>query len=347
MTTQAKSRPAARKHGPQPTPERIMDAISAYQRTDAIKAAIELDIFTAIDEGKRTPAALAAHAKAAERGLRSLCDYFVVEGFLTKRDGRYGLAPDAALFLSRKSPACVASMAKFLCAPELRENFSHLTQAVRKGGATGLGTLAPEHPVWVEFARSMVPMMRRPAQMIADLLRADKAPAWKVLDVAAGHGVYGITLAQRNPRAQVTALDWPNVLQVAKENAKAAGVAVRHKLLPGSAFDVDFGTGYDLILLTNFLHHFDPPTNEKLLRKAHAALAPEGRVVTLEFVPNDDRVSPPFAAQFSLVMLGSTPAGDAYTYKEYQNMLRRAGFARSELHVLAPTPQNVIISHKR
>src|SRR5207248_3593706 len=113
----------------------------------------------------------------------------------------------------------------------------------------------------------------------------------------------GVTLARHNPKAKIVAVDWANVLQVAKENAQKAGVADRHSLLPGSAFEVDFGKDYDIVLITNFLHHFDLPTNEKFLKKVYAALKPGGRAVILEFVPNEDRVSPPESAGFALVML--------------------------------------------
>ena len=109
---------------------------------------------------------------------------------------------------------------------------------------------------------------------------------------------------------------------------------------------MNYGSGHDLVLLTNFLHHFDIPACETILRKVHAALAPGGRAVTLEFVPNEDRVSPPLVASFSMMMLGATPGGDAYTFSEYDRMFRNAGFSRSELHPLAPSIQQVIISHK-
>jgi SAM-dependent methyltransferase len=123
-----------------------------------------------------------------------------------------------------------------------------------------------------------------------------------------------------------------------------AGVAARVRMLAGSAFDVPFGDGYDLVLLPNFLHHFDPPTCERLLAKARAALAPNGRVVIVEFVPDDDQMSPPDAVRFSLVMLAGTPAGDAYTFTEYQSMLRHAGFDRATLHELPPSPARVVIA---
>ncbi|HWQ03544.1 MAG TPA: class I SAM-dependent methyltransferase, partial [Candidatus Nitrosotenuis sp.] len=194
------------------------------------------------------------------------------------------------------------------------------------------------------FADGMAPLARMLAGLLAQLLHADKLGSCKVLDIAAGHGMFGITLAQKNPQAEIVAVDWANVLELATRNAQAAGVGNRHRTIAGSAFEVDFGGEYDLILLTNFLHHFDVPTCEKLLRKVHAALKPGGRAVTLEFVPNEDRISPPAAATFSLIMLASTPSGDAYTFSEYEKMFRHAGFSHSELHPLPPTFQQVVIS---
>jgi ubiquinone/menaquinone biosynthesis C-methylase UbiE len=141
-------------------------------------------------------------------------------------------------------------------------------------------------------------------------------------------------------------LDWGPVLEVAKENAKRAGVADRFIMLPGSAFEVELGTGYDFVLLTNILHHFDPPTCEKLLRRMQAALKPGGKTITLEFVPNEDRVTPPTAAGFSLVMLASTDAGDAYTLAEYEKMFRNAGFVKTTLHQIPDMPQQVLVSEK-
>jgi ubiquinone/menaquinone biosynthesis C-methylase UbiE len=333
---------------PQVSPALFFETMNAYQRSAALKAAVELDLFTAIGEGIETTSALAQRCSAAERGIRILCDYLVVAGFLTKDGKHYGLTPDSAAFLDRHSPACMASAIRFLASPMLMNGFKDLAASVRKGGTIlgPEGHLAPDHPIWVEFAQAMAPLMMLPAELIAQLLGADLAPEWKVLDIAAGHGVFGITLAKHNPRAEVVAVDWANVLEAASGNARAAGVADRYRTIPGNAFEVDFGTGYDIVLLTNFLHHFDPATCETLLRKVHKALAPEGRAVTLEFVPNEDRVSPPLAASFSLIMLGGTPSGDAYTFSEFDRMFRNSGFTFSELHQLPPTFEQVIISHR-
>jgi ubiquinone/menaquinone biosynthesis C-methylase UbiE len=204
--------------------------------------------------------------------------------------------------------------------------------------------LSPENPVWVEFARNMGPLAAMSGMLLGQALDIAAAPPGKVLDIAAGHGMFGISLAQVNAGLEVTALDWRNVLAVAEENARTAGVSDRFHLLPGSAFDVPFGEGYSLVLLPNILHHFDPPTCEQLLRKCRAALAPNGRVVIVEFVPDDDRSGPPDAVCFGLVMLATTPAGDAYTYAELDAMLRNAGFTATSHHQLPPSPARVLIA---
>ena len=167
-----------------------------------------------------------------------------------------------------------------------------------------------------------------------------------MLDIAAGHGLFGIEVAKANPGVQVTQVDWRPVLEVAAENARRAGVADRMHALAGSAFEVEFGAGYDVALLTNFLHHFDAPTCEGLLKRLHAALKPGGRVVTLEFCPNEDRVTPPQPAWFAVQMLVNTRAGDAYTIREIDGMARNAGFAPATAHALEGMPHTVIISSR-
>jgi 2-polyprenyl-3-methyl-5-hydroxy-6-metoxy-1,4-benzoquinol methylase len=329
-----------------PSPDLFFQTLSSFQRTAALKAAIEIDLFTPLDEGPMTAESLAQRCAASPRGVRILCDYFTVLGFLSKQDACYSATPACAMFLSRKSPLCLASAVGFVASSHQETFFKNLTAAVRKGGSVvgSAGSLEPEHPVWVEFARAMAPVMVYPAESVAALIAASAAKKWKVLDVAAGHGLFGITVARHNPNAEIFAVDWPAVLAVARENASGAGVAARHRTLPGSAFDVEFGTGYDVALVTNFLHHFDPPTCEILLRKVHAALAPGGFAVTVEFVPNEDRVSPAIPAMFPLTMLASTPAGDAYTYSDLERMFRNAGFRRSEIHALPPSPLSALVS---
>jgi 2-polyprenyl-3-methyl-5-hydroxy-6-metoxy-1,4-benzoquinol methylase len=332
-----------------PSPVQIFNTVQGHQRAFALKAAVDLDMFTAIAKGSHTAAEIAQACNAAEHGVRILCDALVVMGFLTKAGNSYSLTSDTAFFLDSRSSAYLGRAFKFLMHPTQLAYFEHLGEAVRKGGSSDDdSTLAPNDPIWIEFAKGMAPMMVPAAQAMAGILAAElgSRPSVKILDIAASHGLFGITVAQKLPNAQIYALDWANVLEVAKQNAAKQGLADRYHLLPGSAFDVDYGAGYDAILITNLLHHFEPSENEKMLKKAHAALNPGGQVVILEFVPNDDRVSPPVPALFSLTMLGNTPKGDAYTLAEYGTMCRNAGLETPRLIPLEPMPESLVVARK-
>ena len=142
----------------------------------------------------------------------------------------------------------------------------------------------------------------------------------------------------------LVALDWAAVLEITEENAVAAGLAERFSKITGDAFTADLGTDYDVVLVPNFLHHFNLSECTRFLDRVHAALRPGGRVVIVEFVPNEDRVTPVPSAAFSLVMLGTTPEGDAYTFGEYVEMLAQAGFLDAGLYPLPPTAQSAVIA---
>ena len=328
-------------------PGLVFDMVQAHQRTAALKAAIELDVFRAVGEGPGDVASIARHCDASERGIRILCDFLTIYGILKKENGHYKHSPSSAAFLDPNSPACMASIAVFMSNPALIESYANLADVVRKGRTSlpGDGTVEPENPVWVEVAEKMAPMMGPMAGPLGAVVLQGHQGPMRVLDIAAGHGLFGIEIAKQNPEAHVTGLDWAPVLRVALENARKAGVLDRYDMLPGSAFDVDFGGPYDVVLLTNFLHHFDAPTCVSLLEKVHGALKPGGKAATLEFVPNEDRVSPPMPAAFSMTMLTSTAAGDAYTLKELQKMYAQAGFSRVNGCPIPMSPHTIVVGY--
>jgi cyclopropane fatty-acyl-phospholipid synthase-like methyltransferase len=181
--------------------------------------------------------------------------------------------------------------------------------------------------------------------MAAILEKAGLAPG-RVLDVACGHGLYGIAVGRRFPRARIVFLDWPGVLRVAEENFRDSGLQGPFTALPGDALEADLGGPHDAVLLANFLHHFDPETCERFLRKVRASLAPGGCAVAVESIVEPDRISPPPAAWFSLVMLVTTPGGDVFSREELAEAFRRADFARSELHPLPRPPQQVMLAYR-
>jgi 2-polyprenyl-3-methyl-5-hydroxy-6-metoxy-1,4-benzoquinol methylase len=327
-----------------PSPMLIFEALQAHQKTSALRAGIDLKLFTAIGGGARTPEALAPLCGASVKGVRILCDFLTIMGLLAKDEAGYALTPDSQIFLVEGSPAYLGGMATFLFHPFMERGMTHVIDAVRKGGTVlpDEGSVSHDNPVWVDFARGMGPLTTPSAEAVAELV-AGSGPL-KVLDIAAGHGMYGITIAQHNPAAEIHALDWKNVLAVAHENALKLLGTGRWHAIEGSAFTADYGTGYDVVLVTNFIHHFDMPANIRLFEKIRTALKPGGKMAVVEMAVNDDRITPPMAGQFAMTMLTTTATGDAYSRNEIESMCRSAGFGEVKHHTVPGTLQTVTMA---
>jgi 2-polyprenyl-3-methyl-5-hydroxy-6-metoxy-1,4-benzoquinol methylase len=322
----------------------VFDIAMAYQKTAALIAAVRLDIFTIIGLETMSLDDLGSRTGASLRGLRILCDCLTVLGLLQKKDSYYSLSQTARTFLDESSPFASGRIIDFVAAPELIDLFFRDPESyVRNGGSTGLAKVSPDHPAWVRFAKAMVPIAAANAKRVATFVSTLPEPVYTVLDIAAGHGLYGIEIAKAFTDALVTAIDWAPVLAVARANAEAAGVADRFRMIAGSAIDEDWGGDYDLILLPNFLHHFDFETCTSLLRKVRASLVPGGQALGVELVPNENRVSPPMPAMFAFWMLATTPGGDAYTASELDKMAQNAGFLGATTRQLAGSPESLVI----
>ncbi len=334
-----------------PNPGRIIAMMTAFEQTAALSAAIGLGLFSAIAKGAQTVDALSEACAAAPRGVRILSDTLVVYGLLTKDDGLYGLTPEAAAFLDEAQPTYIGAAARFLASPEkIALYFDDAVGWARRGGPVDRANTTPDSAVWVDFARGMANFMRPVAESLAKTLSSNAPPAPRVLDIAAGHGLFGIEFAKRRGDAHITALDWAAVLEVARENAVEAGIGERFATRAGSAFDAELGGPYDLILIPNFLHHFDAPTCIAFLARVAASLSepqgdrPGGAAAIVEYTPDASRVSPAVPALFALSMLTGTPAGDAYTTEELAEMCRLADLNDVAIAPLAHTQQTLLLA---
>src|SRR5262245_56318889 len=159
-----------------------------------MQAAVEIGLFSAIASGAATAPAIAKACDASPKGVRVLCDYWAVQGLLRKTGDTYQLTPEAAMFLDRTSPAYLGGAIRFFNGP-IAPFFARLTGAVRNGGCESVGTVETEYDGWVPFAQDMAAMMFPTAQIIAKLV---SPVSGRVLDIAAGHGLFGAVLAQKN-----------------------------------------------------------------------------------------------------------------------------------------------------
>lgn len=324
------------------TPIKFIECLNGFQKSAVARTAVELEIFTHIARGRDTVEQIASATQASARGIRILLDGLTVLDLIGKHDGRYRLTPESALFLDRESPEYVGGTVAFQHTPFLYDAFSRFTEAVRRGGVavSEEGSMEAGHPVWIDFARAMIPIALPPARLTAQLA----GPVTRVLDVAAGHGMYGISILQICPEARCVAVDWEGVLALARENARIAAVEERWSGLPGSVFDVELGGGYDAVLLPHILHHFDRNACVGMLGRLHDVMTANSRLFIVEMVPHEDRVSPSAAAWFAMMMLATTAGGDAYTLAEYGEMLEAAGFRLEHRHPVPGSARSVIVA---
>lgn len=312
-----------------PGPDRIVDTLTAYWRTEILRGAIDIDLFTALGDGPRTVSELAARCRTSALGTRKLCDYLVALGFVRRRAGRYRSAPDAARFLNRRSPDALVDMTPFYASSPVTDGFATVGAAVRRGGTTlaRRRLTAPRSAVWARFARSARTLRRLHAEPIVDELIARGHARGRALDIGCGGSPLGIALLERRPALRIVAQDWPNVVRVAVEQARRAGVGDRLSTLPGDARTVDLGGPYDLVLLANVLDYFDAETRLALLQRVRAILRPGGVAAIAAPLLDDGRTSPPDAVTYSMLLFVTSPAGDASTFGELDALLRSAGFA--------------------
>ena len=138
------------------SPAKIFETLNAYHQTASLKAAIELDLFTAIADGAHEPKTIASRVNASPKGVRVLCDFLVIHGFLQKEHGKYQLSEESAIFLSKHSPGYLGTIIGFLSHDWHLNHYSKLTDIVRHGGALdGDGdNTRPNDEAWFRLRRA-------------------------------------------------------------------------------------------------------------------------------------------------------------------------------------------------
>lgn len=166
-----------------------------------------------------------------------------------------------------------------------------------------------------------------------------------VLDLEAGSGVLGATLAQASPRVKVTAIDWPEVLPVTRRVAEQFGVADRFTFVEGDIFKADFGAGYQIATLGHILNSESEELGLALLKKTFSALAPGGSIAIVEAFTNEERTGPPHALVLAVQMLLHERAGGVVSFGEVERRLNEAGFRDARI-VETPSPFPIILAKK-
>lgn len=328
------------------TPERLMQFGWGYAPTLAIEAAVQHHVFDVLDDAPKTLAEVAAATGASERGLRGIMNVLVGLDFLARSGDKYTLTPESEAFLVSTKPGFQGGMFKHI-SQQLLPKWLGLNEAVATGkpvqsvNAEGDGT-----EFFQQFVHDIFPMSYPAAQVLAaHLALGNREGTVRVLDLAAGSGVWSIALTQSAPNVEATAFDWEGVLPATREMVERFGLTSRYAFLAGDLGGKSFGGGYDIATLGHILHSEGAARSKALLNKTFEALKPGGTIAIAEFLVNTERTGPTGPLIFAVNMLVNTDDGDAFSFEEISEWLTAAGFVDAR-QLNAPGPSPLILATK-
>jgi SAM-dependent methyltransferase len=328
---------------PAVSPERIlMHTLPALAGSYVLATAARCSLFTHLENGATTAAALAGSAGISERGAQALLDGVTGLGLVEATDGGYRNSPEASAHLVEGRPAYLGGFAQMLLHPQF--DFPQLPEAVRSGSPVAAEDLATEdHPMWRELVMAIVPLAMPLAQQVAERLVRDRGEV-SILDIGGGSGVYSAVLLGANPQAAATQLDWPTVNAIAREFVDGRRVGDRFTTLDGDFHTTDLGeAAYDVVVYSNIAHQESPEENVAVFRRVRRALRPGGVLVISDFVLDAGGRGHPFAGLFSTVMLLTTQRGASWRQPDYERWLAEAGFTDVRFEP-TPSPSTLIFA---
>jgi ubiquinone/menaquinone biosynthesis C-methylase UbiE len=328
------------------SPALIMEDLAGAWRSRALVAAVELDVFTHIAEGKRTVKEVAEAAGASPHGMTRLLDALASIHYLRKSGSRYVLQPVSAAFLVRGRKTYLGAFAQAL---SLTWNlWEHMAEAVKNGRPHEAVNIAEKgRQFFPKLVAGLFPgNFAASVAAVSHFSKKERRTIHKILDVAAGSGAWSLAFAQAIPQARVTSMDLPEMTQTTRGFVEKLGVAARYEYLEGDLRQTDFGRDtYDLVILGHIVHSEGETHGKELLRKSYAALRPGGKLLIAEFIPNDSRTGPAMPLLFGLNMLLQTEEGNVFTLREYHTWLKAAGFPKVAT-IPVPPPSTVILATK-
>ncbi|HLY55604.1 MAG TPA: methyltransferase [Stellaceae bacterium] len=328
-------------------PDRLRQMVFGFAPPLLIEAGVRTGVFDTLEQGPLDLAALASATGTSHRGMGALANALVGLGLLAKAaDDRYELTPESAAFLVRSKPEVNVGGLFAHASTQLIPAWLHIVEAVTTGRppiAINRETGGAEF--FAAFVEALLPMGWFGARALAGHLAESGSAPVRILDIAAGSGVWSIPSAQRFPDTRVVAVDWPDVLAVTRRVVERYGLVDRYELRAGDIGTADFGTGYSLAVLGQILHSEGEERGRALLRKVFDALAPGGTVAIAEFLVDPDRRGPPLGLIFAVNMLINTDHGSTWSAAEIGGWLREAGF--TDVRSLAvPAPSPLILATK-
>jgi hypothetical protein len=323
-----------------------MQVALAHRSSAVLFAASELDVFSKLSAGPMTAAEVAQACGAKPEPTRFVLDACVTVGMIERDGEKYKNSPTSDFFLVRGKGAFIGDGLKY--AEDLYPAWGRVAELMR----TGAPQLPPETILGddPEKTRAFVLAMHERAKGIGAVLPhgADLTGRKHLIDIGGGPGTYSVGLVRQTPGLRSTILDRPGVLAVTKELVAEQGFSDRVDLRPADYLTDDFGSGYDVALLSGMMHRETPESCQLLLRKAFAALDPGGLVMVSDvFFEDEAKTTPPFATFFALNMMLTAEHGTCHASPDMAAWMKAAGFVNVEIKPLPPpNPHTLLFGSK-
>ncbi len=346
-----KSRARAKPTDKKPTPIPLMQLVSGFWASKTLASAVELDLFSRLPKQGVTTEELTYLLNLHPRPAEMLLSACAALGLLTKKNGRYTNSPLSEEYLVRGKPYYFGGVVTMLDR-RLYLPWNRLTDALKTNRAQTWGdspglfeAIASNREEQRVFTEAMHSFSVQSGKAVA--AGFDFSKFKQLLDVGGGSGAYCIEIARRYRRLHARVFDLPAALEIAKEKIAEAGFADRIQTHPGNFFQDRLPSGADVILLSMILHDWTPEKNAVILQKCFEALPSGGALIVAELMMDDEKTGPPPAALMSLNMLIETE-GQNYTWADYTQWMKQAGFERiKRVPVVSPGANGILVGYKR
>lgn len=308
-----------------PKVDYLLQLSCGYWKSYILFTAVEFDLFTIMNKGRLTAKEVSQAIQANERATEMLLNALVSLRLLIKQENHYANSSLSNCYLIKGNPNYLGDYIHHF--HNMTDTWAMLRETIETGNPVSLKDLPEE--VDPHDLRDFITAMHNIASVKAEELcsKIDLQGATTLLDIAGGPGTYAIALAKANPKLRAVVFDLEHTIKLTREFIAAVQIEDRVTTQAGNCLEDTFGKNvYDAILVSNLLHIYNPANNALILKKCRDALKNRGQIVIHEFVLDETRTHPQFAALFSLNMLIGTQEGASYSETEYQAWLTNAGF---------------------